>query len=157
MINELEGLTGSSFNGKPTMRTGDKSPERSGWELLAWAVLEQAVDDLATFARYGLITPEGDCLPWPFAMQRRMKRAKKGGWQYYNYDELRAEAAMLREQARILAEERDEARVQYRSTEALAMALVKTIDELKTEKAELVVKLVNLKAGSRPEREGTEN
>jgi uncharacterized coiled-coil DUF342 family protein len=72
-------------------------------------------------------------------------------------DELRAEAAMLREQARILAEERDEARVQYRSTEALAMALVKTIDELKTEKAELVVKLVNLKAGSRPEREGTEN
>ena len=72
-------------------------------------------------------------------------------------DELRAEVAMLREQSRILAEERDEARVQYRSTEALAMALVKTIEELKTEKAELVVKLVNLKAGSRPEREGTEN
>jgi hypothetical protein len=23
--------------------------------------------------------------PWPFAMQRRMKRAKKGGWQYFNY------------------------------------------------------------------------
>jgi hypothetical protein len=46
--------------------------------------------------------------------------------------------------------ERDEARVQYRSTEALAMALVKTIDELKTEKAELTVKLVNLQAGSRP-------
>ena len=51
MINELEGLTGSSFNGKPTMRTGGKSPERSGYELLAWAILEQAVDDLATFAR----------------------------------------------------------------------------------------------------------
>jgi uncharacterized coiled-coil DUF342 family protein len=64
-------------------------------------------------------------------------------------DELRAEVAMLREQARILAEERDEARVQYRSTEALAMALVKTIDELKTEKAELVVKLVNLEGRSR--------
>jgi hypothetical protein len=85
MINELEGLSGSSYNGKPTMRTGDKSPERSGWEVLAWAILEQAVDDLATFARYGLITPEGHCLPWPFAMQRRMKRAKKGGWQYFNY------------------------------------------------------------------------
>jgi hypothetical protein len=56
---------------------------------------------------------------------------------------------MLREQSRILAEERDEARVQYRSTEALAMALVKTIDELKTEKAELVVKLVNLEGRSR--------
>jgi uncharacterized coiled-coil DUF342 family protein len=68
---------------------------------------------------------------------------------YQEADELRAEVAMLREQARILAEERDEARVQYRSTEALAMALVKTIDELKTEKAELVVKLVNLEGRSR--------
>jgi cell division protein FtsB len=64
-------------------------------------------------------------------------------------DELRAEVAMLKEQARILAEERDEARIQYRSTEALGMALVKTIDELKTEKAELFVQLVNLQAGSR--------
>ena len=92
-------------------------------------------------------------------------------------DELRAEVAMLKEQARILAEERDEARdtvlrlrkqraiarnfggqmererdearVQYRSTEALGMALVKTIDQLKAEKAELFVQLVNLKAGSR--------
>ena len=72
-------------------------------------------------------------------------------------EELRATVAMLQEQARILAEERDEARIQYRSTEALAMALVKTIDELKTEKAELIVKLVNLQAGSRPERDGTEN
>jgi hypothetical protein len=64
-------------------------------------------------------------------------------------DELRAEVAMLREQSRILAEERDEARVQYHSTEALAMALVKWNDELKTEKAELVVKLVNLEGRSR--------
>jgi cell division protein FtsB len=64
-------------------------------------------------------------------------------------EELRATVAMLQEQARILAEERDEARIQYRSTEALAMALVKTIDELKTEKAELFVQLVNLQAGSR--------
>jgi cell division protein FtsB len=68
---------------------------------------------------------------------------------YQEGDELRAEVAMLREQARILADERDEALVQYRSTEALAMALVKTIDELKTEKAELVVKLVNLEGRSR--------
>ena len=45
--------------------------------------------------------------------------------------------------------ERDEARVQFRSVEALGMALVKTIEELKTEKAELFVQLVNLKAGSR--------
>jgi hypothetical protein len=33
MICQLEGLSGSSYNGKPAMRTGDKSPERSGWEL----------------------------------------------------------------------------------------------------------------------------
>jgi uncharacterized coiled-coil DUF342 family protein len=72
-------------------------------------------------------------------------------------EELRATVAMLQEQARILADERDEARVQFRSVEALAMALVNTIDELKTEKAELTVKLVNLQAGSRPERDGTEN
>ena len=49
-----------------------------------------------------------------------------------------------------LEQQRDEARVQYRSTEALGMALVKTIDELKTEKAELTVKLVNLQGRSRP-------
>jgi cell division protein FtsB len=68
---------------------------------------------------------------------------------YHEGDELRATVAMLQEQARILAEERDEARIQYRTTEALAMALVKTIDELKTEKAELFVQLVNLQSGSR--------
>ena len=64
-------------------------------------------------------------------------------------DELRAEVAMLKQQARILAEERDEARIQYRATEALGMALVKTIDELKTEKATLFAQLVNLQSGSR--------
>ena len=54
-----------------------------------------------------------------------------------------------REAHAVCQNERDEARVQYRSTEALAMALVKTIDELRTEKADLFVKLVNLQAGSR--------
>jgi cell division protein FtsB len=52
-------------------------------------------------------------------------------------DELRAEAAMLQEQARIISQERDEARVQYRSTHALAEALVNTIGKLKDERAEL--------------------
>ena len=85
MINQLEGLTGSSFNGKPIMRTGQKSPEVSGYELLAWAILEQAAFDLGTFTRYGLITPDGQCRPWPFVMQKRIKRSKKGGLQYYNY------------------------------------------------------------------------
>jgi chromosome segregation ATPase len=52
-------------------------------------------------------------------------------------DELRAEVALLMEQARIITEERDEARIQYRSTEALAEALVNTIGKLKAERVEL--------------------
>ena len=51
--------------------------------------------------------------------------------------------------ARKLERERDEARVQFRSVEALGMALVKTIDQLKTEKADLFVQLVNLQGRSR--------
>jgi cell division protein FtsB len=64
-------------------------------------------------------------------------------------DELRAEIAMLKEQARILAEERDEAQMQYRTTELMALALVDTIDQLKAEKAAIFAQLVSLKAGSR--------
>ena len=52
-------------------------------------------------------------------------------------DELRAEVAMLKQGMVMLAEERDEARVQYRSTHALAESLVKTIGELKAERVEL--------------------
>ena len=85
MICSLDGLTSSSANGKPTMRTGgDKSPERSGYELLAWAILEQAVDDLVTFARYGIVSPDGSCRPWPFEVRRRIKRTLKG-YQYANH------------------------------------------------------------------------
>ena len=50
-------------------------------------------------------------------------------------EELRAEVALLLGQASILVRERDEARMQYRTTELLGMALVKTIDELKAEVA----------------------
>ena len=70
---------------------------------------------------------------------------------------LECEAEELRASLALVESERDLLRVQFRSVEALGMALVKTIDQLKTEKAELVVKLVNLQAGSRPERDGTEN
>ena len=64
------------------MRTGEKSPNRCGYELLAWAILEQAVDDLVLFCRYGLISPGGLCRPWPFQMRERFKRGKNG-WQKY--------------------------------------------------------------------------
>ena len=64
-------------------------------------------------------------------------------------EELRAEVAMLKEQARILISERDEAQMQYRTTELLGMELVKTIDQLKEEKAAIFAQLVSLQAGSR--------
>ena len=63
---------------------------------------------------------------------------------------LECEAEELRASLALVESERDLLRVQFRSVEALGMALVKTIDQLKTEKAELTVKLVNLQAGSRP-------
>ena len=56
-------------------------------------------------------------------------------------DELRATIALLEG-------ERDLLRVQVRAGEGLGMALVKTIDELRTEKAELTVKLINLQERS---------
>jgi hypothetical protein len=91
MICQLEGLTGSShLTVSPRCGQATSRPSAAGWELVglgrSWS---RRLDDLATFARYGLITPEGHCLPWPFAMQRRMKRAKKGGWQYFNYQPAR--------------------------------------------------------------------
>jgi hypothetical protein len=63
---------------------------------------------------------------------------------------LECEADELRAAVALLEAERDLLRVQFRSVEALGMALVKTIEELKTEKADLLVKLLNLQAGSRP-------
>ena len=63
---------------------------------------------------------------------------------------LECEAEELRATIALLEAERDLLRVQVRAGEALGMALVKTIDELKTEKAELTVKLVNLQGRSRP-------
>jgi hypothetical protein len=61
---------------------------------------------------------------------------------YRESDELRASLAMVEA-------ERDLLRVQVQAGEQLGLALVKTIDELKAEKAELAVKLVNLEGRSR--------
>ena len=70
---------------------------------------------------------------------------------------LECEAEELRATIALLEGERDLLRVQVRAGEGLGMALVKTIGQLKEEKADLVVKLNNLQGGSRPERDGTEN
>lgn len=57
-------------------------------------------------------------------------------------DELRAAVALFEAEREIMA-------AQIRAGEGLGMALVKTINKLKEEKADLFVELVNLKAGSR--------
>ena len=62
---------------------------------------------------------------------------------------LECEADELRASVALLEAERDLLRVQFRAAEGLGMALVKTIGQLKEEKADLFVKLVNLQAGSR--------
>lgn len=63
---------------------------------------------------------------------------------------LECEAEELRASLAMVEAERDLLRVQVQAGEQLGLALVKTIDELKTEKAELAVKLVNLQGRSRP-------
>jgi hypothetical protein len=74
----------ATHNGKPALANTSKTPERSGWELLAWAILEQAVDDLVLFCRFGIVTQAGKCLPWPRTVKRRIKWTTKGP--RYSYD-----------------------------------------------------------------------
>lgn len=67
-----EGISTVSSNGRYRAATGGKRPERTGWELIAWAMLELAIEDTTILARYGLITREGECKPWP--MIKRISR-----------------------------------------------------------------------------------
>lgn len=60
----------SGCNGRPAMRTGEKSAARTPYEVLGWALLELAIDDTKILARYGLITREGKCLPWPMVRRK---------------------------------------------------------------------------------------
>lgn len=79
MIFDLSDYHASAHNRRPARAVGaSKDPERSGWELLAWAILEQAVDDLVIFARYGLITQKGKCLPWPTQIKMITKWGANG-------------------------------------------------------------------------------
>ena len=88
MIYDLASSYGTtSHNGRVRSVYSEKSPERSCWEELAWAILEQAVDDLAVFARWGIVTPKGKCLPWPHEVKRRIKWTLTGPqyfWQRVN-------------------------------------------------------------------------
>lgn len=68
-------VSASNHNGRSRPVTESKSPERTPWELLAWALLEQAVDDATILARYGLIKRDGSLLPWP-----RRAELREGYW-----------------------------------------------------------------------------
>lgn len=79
MIADISDYAVSGHNGRPARAIGgSKTPERTGWELLAWAILEQAVDHLATYCRYGLITTKGKCLPWPCQVKMITKPNRYG-------------------------------------------------------------------------------
>jgi hypothetical protein len=87
MIADLDtSYCASSHNGRPALSNNSKTPDRTGWELLAWAILEQAVDDLKLFCRFGIVTQEGKCLPWPKTVKRRIKWTAKGP--RYSYDRI---------------------------------------------------------------------
>lgn len=76
MISDVSDIATSAHNGRPTRSYGGrKSPDRSPEEELAWALMEQAIDDLVTLCRWGLITSRGRCMPWP-------RRRVMGKWGY---------------------------------------------------------------------------
>jgi hypothetical protein len=65
-LNEGDVVATSSYNGRfYTTSTESKAVERQPEELLAWALLELAVDDTTILARYGLFTREGELRAWP--------------------------------------------------------------------------------------------
>jgi hypothetical protein len=67
-----------SQNGREHYVAGhDKMEEYSPTEVLGWAILERAIDDLAAFAKAGIITREGICKRWP-----RVWRNRRGGRVY---------------------------------------------------------------------------
>ena len=59
------GIGCTSHNGRFRAVSGSKSPERTPEEQIAWAMLEQAIDDTKILARYGLITADGELMAWP--------------------------------------------------------------------------------------------
>ena len=73
MISDLTPISSTSCNGMQRAQAGEsrRHLDRSPHELLAWAILEQAVDDLANLCRWGVITGQGKCLPWPRQMKKK--------------------------------------------------------------------------------------
>ena len=73
------GVGARSHNGRHSAATGDKLPDRTPEELIAWAMLELAIEDTAILCRYGLIDREGELLAWP-----RVKRVDKHGHTHWD-------------------------------------------------------------------------
>ncbi len=74
-------MSSAGNNRRPMLATGSKSPVRDGWELLAWAMLELAIEDTAILCRYGLIDAEGELLAWPKIRKRDSRKAEKWQWE----------------------------------------------------------------------------
>lgn len=54
-----------NHNGHARAGTGHKWSERTPEELIAWALLEQAIDDTKILCGYGLINRVGELREWP--------------------------------------------------------------------------------------------
>ena len=62
-----DSVSTANHNGCARVSSGSKTPERTGWELVAWALLEQAIDDTKILCGYGLINRDGELREWPRA------------------------------------------------------------------------------------------
>ena len=71
----------SGYNRKPRAATGEKSPERTPCELVAWALIELAVEDTAILCRYGLIDREGELREWPKVKKRDSRKDNTWQWE----------------------------------------------------------------------------
>ena len=80
MIADLfQGVGARSHNGRHSAATGDKSPELTAEERLAWAMLSHAAEETKILCGYGLIRADGSLRRWP-----RVKRTDKHGHCHYD-------------------------------------------------------------------------
>ncbi len=70
-------VAASNRNGRSRAVTGQRTNEHTPFELVAWAMLEMAIEDTAILARYGLYTRKGDLRDWP------RKRTTRDGYVRY--------------------------------------------------------------------------
>lgn len=74
-------VAASGHNRRPYAATGSKSLACSPEELVAWAMLELAIDDTAILCRYGLIDREGELLAWPMVRKRDTRYGDTWQWE----------------------------------------------------------------------------